>query len=46
MPRRDPTLEEAIREIAALLAKVYLRLLFSKPGLDFVETESLHVTGG
>jgi len=46
MPRRDPALEDAIREIAALLAEAYLRLLLGQPGLDFSETESPHVTGG
>ena len=46
MPRRDPELEDAIREIAALLAEAYLRLLLGKPDVDFPETESPHVTGG
>jgi len=46
MPRRDPELEDAIREIAALLAEAYLRLLLGEPGVDFPETESPHVTGG
>ena len=46
MPRRDPALEDAIREIAALLAETYLRLLPGQPGVDFPETESPHGTGG
>jgi hypothetical protein len=46
MPRRDPALEDAIREIAALLAEAYLRLVLAKPAVDFPETESPHVTGG
>ena len=39
MPRRDPALEDAIREIAALLAEAYLRLLLGKPAVDFPERE-------
>ena len=46
MPRHDPALEDAIREIAALLAEACLRLLLGKPAVDFPETESPHVTGG
>jgi len=46
MPRRDPTLADAIREIADLLAEAYLRLLLGQPGVDFPETESPHETGG
>jgi len=46
VPRRDPALEDAIREIAALLAEAYLRLLLGQPGVDFPETESPHGTGG
>ena len=46
MPRRDPALEDAIREIATLLAEAYLRLLFGQTGLDFSGTESPHGTGG
>jgi len=46
MPRRDAALEDAIREIAALLAEAYLRLLLGKSAVDFPETESPHVTGG
>ncbi len=46
MPRRDPALEQAIRDIAALLAEAYLRLLFGNSEVDFRETESPHVTGG
>jgi hypothetical protein len=46
VPRRDPAIEDAIREIAALLAEAYLRLLFGQPGVDFPETESPHGAGG
>jgi len=46
MPRRDPALEDAIREIAALLAEACLRLFLGKPGVDFLETEIPHGTGG
>jgi len=46
VPRRDPALEDAIREIATLLAEAYLRLLLGQPGVDFPETESPHGTGG
>jgi len=46
VPRPDPALEDAIREIAALLAEAYLRLLLGRPGVDFPETKSPHVTGG
>jgi len=40
MPRRDPALEDAIREIAALFAEAYLRLLLGRPRVDVPETES------
>jgi hypothetical protein len=49
MPRHDAALDEAIREIAALLAAVYLRLRFADPQqkeVDSAETSRLHVTGG
>jgi len=46
MPRRDPALEDAVREIAALVAEAYLRLLLGNPGVDFPETESPYATGG
>jgi hypothetical protein len=46
MPRRDPPLEEAICQIAALLAEAYLRLLLAHPAVDFPEIESPHVTAG
>jgi hypothetical protein len=48
MPRRDVMLDEAIREIAELLA-AWLRLPLPDPpqdAVDFPETESPHVTGG
>jgi hypothetical protein len=47
MPRRDPALDEAIREIAALLADAYLHLRLPDPEqkeVDSAETESLRVT--
>jgi len=49
MPRRDPALDDAIREIADLLAKAYLRLRVPAPpqdAVDLPETEIPHVTGG
>jgi len=49
MDDRDPVLDVAIREIAALLAAVYLRLRLesgAQKGLDSPETQSAHVTGG
>ena len=48
MPDHDPALDNAISEIAALLADAYLRIRF--PGeprqLDSPETERPHVTEG
>ena len=46
MPDHDPALDDAIREIAALLATAYLRLRFpDQPSqLDSPETESPHGT--
>ena len=49
MPDHDTALDDAIREIAALLAAAYLRLRFSigdQGQLDSPETESPHVTAG
>jgi hypothetical protein len=46
MRDRGAALDEAIREIATLLAETYLRLLLGQPGVDFPETESPHGTGG
>ena len=42
MANHDPALDDAIREIAALLATAYLRLRFPDPPspLDSAETES------
>ena len=45
----DPHRDEAVRQIAAILAGVYLRLRFpvpAKPQLDSSETESVHGTAG
>jgi hypothetical protein len=46
MPDPDPALDDVIREIANLLATVYLRLRFPDPPgrVDSPETESAHVT--
>ena len=47
MPDHDPALEDAIREIAALLATAYLRLRFpigDQRQLDSPQTESPHGT--
>ena len=51
MPRRDPVLEDAIRETAAILAGACMRLRFRDPTqkeVDSAETESLGrtVAGG
>jgi hypothetical protein len=41
MPDHDPTLDDAIREIAKILAAAYLRLRFpDRNQLDSAETES------
>ena len=41
MPDHDPTLDDAIREIAKILATAYLRLRFPDQNqLDSAETES------
>ena len=48
MDDREPALDEAIREIAALLADAYLRLRLQtkgQKGLASPETPSAHVTG-
>jgi hypothetical protein len=48
MPDHDPALDDAILEIANLLATAYLRLRFpDEPApVDCPETKSLHVTEG
>ena len=43
----DPDQDEAIHQIAKILAAVYLRLRFAAPRqLDSSETESVHGTAG
>jgi hypothetical protein len=49
MRDRDPALDQAIREVAAILGDALVRLLFPHPPVrqvDFLETESPHVTAG
>jgi hypothetical protein len=49
MRERDAALDQAIREVAAILGDVLVRLLLPDPRVrqvDFPETESPHVTGG
>ncbi|MGH9633066.1 MAG: hypothetical protein ACRD7E_32585 [Bryobacteraceae bacterium] len=48
MPDHNPALDDAIREIANLLATAYLRLRFPDQArqVDSPETESPHVTAG
>jgi hypothetical protein len=49
MNERDDDRTETIRQIAAILAAVYLRLRFPEqppPRLDSPETESAHGTAG
>jgi hypothetical protein len=48
MPDHDPAIDDAIREIANLLATAYLRLRFPDrtSQVDSPETESPHVTEG
>lgn len=49
MRQRDAALDQAIREVAALLGDALVRLLFLDPAnrqVDFPETESPHVTAG
>jgi len=45
MCERDAALDQAIREVAAMLGDALVRLLFPKP-VDFPETESPHVSAG
>jgi hypothetical protein len=49
MRDRDAALDQAIREVAAILGDALVRLLFPAPAIpqvDFPETESPHVTAG
>jgi len=48
MPDHDPAIDDAVREIAKLLATAYLRLRFPDRASQFdsPETESPHVTEG
>jgi hypothetical protein len=48
MPDHDPAIDDAIHEIANLLATAYLRIRFpDRPSqVDSPETESAHVTEG
>ncbi len=45
MGDHDAALDQAIREVAAILGDALVRPLFRTP-VDFPETESPHVTGG
>jgi hypothetical protein len=49
MRDRDAALDQAIREVAAILGDAFVRLIFLNPAIpqvDFPETESPHVTAG
>jgi hypothetical protein len=49
MRDHDAALDQAIREVAAILGDALVRLLFPGPAIpqvDFPETESPHVTAG
>jgi hypothetical protein len=49
MRDRDPALDQAIREAAAILGDALVRLLFPESAdfrVDLPETESPHVTAG
>ena len=49
MRDRDAALDQAIREVAAILGDTLVRLLFPDPPVrqvDFPETESPHVNAG
>lgn len=49
MRDHDAALENAIREVAAILGDALVRLIFTDPSVrqvDFTETESPHVTAG
>jgi hypothetical protein len=45
MRDHDAALDQAIREVAAILGDALVRLLLTKP-VDFPEAESPHVTAG
>jgi hypothetical protein len=45
MRDHDAALDQAIREVAAILGDALVRLLFPTP-VDFPETESPHVSAG
>jgi len=45
MRDHDAVLDEAIREVAAILGDALVRMLFPTP-IDFPETESPHVSAG
>jgi hypothetical protein len=45
MRDRDAAVDQAIREVAAILGDALVRLLFPTP-VDFPETESPHVSAG
>ncbi|GIU75762.1 MAG: hypothetical protein KatS3mg004_2849 [Bryobacteraceae bacterium] len=45
MRERDAALDQAIREVAAILGDALVRLLLHTP-VDFPETESPHVSAG
>jgi hypothetical protein len=49
MRDRDAALDQAIREVAAILGDALVRLLLPEPAagqVDFPETESPHVSAG
>jgi hypothetical protein len=49
MRDHDPALDQAIREVSAILGDALVRLLFPDPAnwqVDLLETESPHVTAG
>jgi hypothetical protein len=49
MRERDAALDQAIREVAAILGDALVRLIFANsalPPVDFPETESPHVSAG
>jgi hypothetical protein len=49
MRDHDAALDQAIREVAAILGDALVRQIFANPALppvDFPETESAHVSAG
>jgi len=49
MRDRDAVLDQAIREVSAILGEALVRLLLPEPAagqVDFAETESPHVSAG